>query len=80
MHETFCKKREEEYICSGLRQQQLLFRIRTFVDCLNIYMPFHEAYEVHELASNKLFQCQSKFLEAKMKPNSRMCPISTPYM
>ena len=35
-HETFCKKREEEYICSGLRQQQLLCWIRTFVDRLNI--------------------------------------------
>ena len=63
MHETFCKKREEEYICSWLRQQQLLCRenfrrllIYIYI-YIYIYMTFNEAYEVHELASNKLFQC-----------------------
>ena len=27
MYETFCKKREDEYICAGLRQQQLLYML-----------------------------------------------------
>ena len=27
MHETFCKKREDEYICAGLRKQQLLYML-----------------------------------------------------
>ena len=56
MNETFCKKREEEYIiCSGLRQQQLLMLNQIFRRSLK-YISFNKAYEVQQLVSKKLFR------------------------